>query len=44
MDREDVNLVLTHEPIDDSVWAVNNLTNVRVVEFRNRPARLRKRD
>lgn len=42
MDGEDVNLVLAHEPIDDSVRSMDDFTNERVVEFRNRPTRLRK--
>jgi hypothetical protein len=42
MHREDVNLVLAHEPIDDSVGSMNNLTNQRAIEFRNGPTGLRK--
>ena len=41
MDRKDVNLIRTDEPIDDTVRWMNDLTNERVVEFRNRPTRLR---
>ena len=41
MDRKDVNLIHTHEPIDDAVRWMNYLTNERVVEFRNRPTGLR---
>ena len=44
MDREDVNLIDTHEPIDDTVRSMNDLANERVVEFRNRPTGLREGD
>jgi len=44
MDRQDVNLVDAHEPKDDSVRSMDDLTNKRVIEFWNRPPRLRKRD
>ena len=41
MDREDVNLIHTHEPIDDSVRWMNHLANERVFEFRNGPTGFR---
>ena len=41
MDRKDVNLIRTDEPIDDTVRWMNDLTNERVVEFRNRPTGFR---
>ena len=41
MDREDVNLIHTHEPIDDPVRWMNHLTNERGFEFRNGPTRFR---
>lgn len=44
MDRQDVNLVNAREPIDDSVRSMDDLANNRVIEFRNRPPRFRKRD
>ena len=44
MDREDMNLVGTHEPIDDPVRSMKDLTNERVVEFGNGPAGLWERD
>ena len=44
MDRQDMNLVHAHQPIDDSVRSMDALTNNRVGEFGNRPARLRKGD
>ena len=37
MDRKDVNLVHPYDPIDDTVRSVNDLTNERVIEFRNCP-------
>ena len=43
MNREDVNLIHTHEPIDDTVRSMNDLANERVVEFRNQPTGLRER-
>ena len=36
MDREDVNLIHAHEPKDEPIRSMNDLTNERVVEFRNR--------
>ena len=41
MDREDVNLIHTHEPIDDPVRWMNHLTDERVFEFRNGPTGFR---
>jgi hypothetical protein len=41
MDREDVNLIHTHEPIDNPVRWMNHLANERVFEFRNGPTGLR---
>lgn len=40
LDGEDVNLVYAHEPIDDSVRAMNDLANLWIVEFRHSPTRL----
>ena len=42
MDREDVNPILAHQPIDDPVWSMNNFADERVLEFRNGPTRLGK--
>lgn len=44
MDREDVNLIHTHEPIDDAVRSMHDFTHERVVEFRNRPTGFREGD
>ena len=44
MDRQDVNLVDSHEPTNNSVRSMNDLTNKRAIEFWNRPPRLRKCD
>ena len=42
MDREDVNLIHAHEPIDDPVRRMNHFANERVFKFRNGPTGLRK--
>ena len=44
VDREDMDLVSAHEPIDDPVRSMNDFTNERAIEFRNRPAGFRERD
>ena len=44
MDREDVNLIRTHEPVDDTGRSMNDFTNELVVEFRNRPTGVREGD
>jgi len=43
MNRQHVNLVDTHEPVDDAVGRMDHLANLRILEFWNRPTRLRKR-
>jgi hypothetical protein len=43
MDREDVNLIGSDEPVDDTVRRMNYLANQWIVEFRNGPTGLRKR-
>jgi len=40
MDREDVNLIVTYEPVDDTVRTMNHLADQRIVEFRNGPTGL----
>jgi len=40
LDREDVNLVHAHEPIDEPVRTMNDLANDWTVEFRHRPTGL----
>ena len=44
MDRQHVKLVDAHESVDDAVRPVHDLTNQRIVEFRNCPARFREWD
>ena len=44
MDREDVNLIVTYEPEDDTVRPMNHLADQRIVEFRNGPTGLRELD
>ena len=41
MDRENVNLIHTHEPVDDTVRSMNHLADERVFEFRNCPTGFR---
>ena len=40
MDREDVNLIITYKPVDDTVRTMNHFADQRIVEFRNGPTRL----
>lgn len=42
MDRDDVNLIRTYEPVDDAVRWMDNLANQGAFEFWNGPTRLRK--
>jgi len=42
MHGEHVDLIATDEPVHDSLWVLNDLTNEGVAEFRNSAARLRK--
>lgn len=44
MDREDVDLIDTYEPVDDAVRRVDDLADQGVIEFRNCPAGFRKWD
>ena len=44
MDREDVNLVVTYEAVDDTVRTTNHLADQRIVELRNGPTGLGERD
>ena len=44
MNRQHMKLVDAHEPIHDAVWRMHNLTDQRIFEFWNRPARFRERD
>ena len=44
MDRQNVDLIRTHDPIDDAVGPVNDLSNHRIPELRNGPTGLREVD
>ncbi len=44
MDGEDVNLIVTYKPVDDTVRTMNYLADQRIVEFRNGPTGLWERD
>jgi hypothetical protein len=39
---EHVNLITSHEPVDDAIRRVDDFAHVRIVKFRHCPARLRK--
>jgi len=44
MDRQHVNFVDIHQPVDDAVWSVHDLPDQRIVEFWYCSARFRKGD
>lgn len=43
MDREDVNLIITDQPVDDTVRTMNHFADQRIVEFRDGPTGLGER-
>jgi hypothetical protein len=44
MDRQYVDLIETHEPVDDAVRRVDDFANKGIIEFRNCPAGFREWD